>query len=1229
MKRCAAGVLSLFVALASVKGQQTPIPVYGGVLVPAGSAPPVKADGVVTEKNGQADAAAKAGEPEKPKESPRLKKLQQLQFDRRPSAILKAWSAPPPRVSETADLPGPVANAEKDPIDAELAHFKLLVTLGAWPGVKAYLTSLEADDAKAAYKQLLRSLQSPPQQPSPVPPQYREMNRFSLDDVIALWTAAPHGHDKESLASLGPIVQAAMSGGLVAETIVARLKLETNTPNPAIAPRQSAQVLLAAGLDAEAGPFLPTVEQATESKDLEALNLLARHALALFAKDKKPAALDQAWRTTQSILALEGSREEKEEALRRAVELAPRVKEQFGQAWLEQSFTDRPQRGQDIIATLGASVAAGLQSNPRNADARLKTLKLQKTAVDALVKAAPQRAAEWRPTLTLLAANWLKEADYSYHHARTPQAGPSMRRDNYGNIFWMRDYMDDQPMYNRNPNIPVPVEAVDVLECRPGDAWLAHTDEALKPQLSMVTARLFLKVSEEAQAFPHIEQMAAKFPDKGKELVNEFLRVWTRNHDPNSSRSYTNPYYYFYGFERRAESIPLTRSKQERNLVELAELVTRLKRLPIGDPDEELLAAAFTTCHSSAEVYKTEAIERVFGPVGQLTPKTLAGLAHQMRENLSGLWRAPQNQTEKRTKRKQKEIQAEVLRGYQVAKAVLDGGLARHPNEWSLVLAKAALLHDEANYIHELEKDPKQSQRIAEAMGLFRQAHALYAGRVRDLAEDEESTRVYELWFYAGLGSCDLSRLNEEKLPDLKQFPLIRDAIQSLPGAAAERHMERFANLLFSRMSGVAPSCKSRYLDAGFAIVGDHKAAWEARKVHDYYRDLVTELKLEAVPDGPDAVGTRPFGVFVNLRHTREIERESGGFGRYLQNQNSGRMFYYNYGRPLTDYRDRFQAVVNEACKDHFDVLSVTFQTEKVTSRADREFGWRVTPYAYLLLKAKGPQVDKLPPLRLDLDFLDTSGYVILPLESPARPVDAGATPAARPNRKVKVTQILDERKAPEGKLVLELKATALGLVGELDSIVDLTFDGFKVLKVDDPGVSVSKFDEDTDTSQVLSERNWMVTLGPAGDAVPATFRFPGAKAELEEMVLQRYADADLVAAQQNVTLGEALVRPARPWVWIGWTAGGLLAALALAAAVLAVKRRRPKSETGLAIPEPLTPFSLIGFLQRVEQVNGLSPDRTAQLRQTIREVESHYFADTPNGQAPDLRRIAETWAVT
>ena len=41
----------------------------------------------------------------------------------------------------------------------------------------------------------------------------------------------------------------------------------------------------------------------------------------------------------------------------------------------------------------------------------------------------------------------------------------------------------------------------------------------------------------------------------------------------------------------------------------------------------------------------------------------------------------------------------------------------------------------------------------------------------------------------------------------------------------------------------------------------------------------MTEIELEARLDGSAQVGhTEPFGLFVDIRHTKEVERESGGF---------------------------------------------------------------------------------------------------------------------------------------------------------------------------------------------------------------------------------------------------------------------------------------------------------------------------------------------------------------
>jgi hypothetical protein len=784
-------------------------------------------------------------------------------------------------------------------------------------------------------------------------------------------------------------------------------------------------------------------------------------------------------------------------------------------------------------------------------------------------------------------------------------------------------------MMQQNPNMPRPISVVDVLKAGPDDTWLDGVRDDLRPKLAMLLCQLHLKADEERKAFPLIERLAGTHKDKARDLTNEFLRVWTRNHDPNAARGYTNPYMFMYGFEQRANGIPLTRSRQERNLDDLAGWVARMKKLDVGDPDEELLAKAFTSCHSTAEVYRMEAIEKVFGPLAALKPRTLSGLAQKMRENLAGVWRQPEEQKSKKTNRKTKDIQAEVLRGYGVAQEVINRALKQFPDEWSLTLARAALLHDEVTFHQELGKSTTFAPKRNKAYAEFQKAAELYRTKVRNLTDEEQSAKVYEQWFYASLGACDLGHITEEKLPDLKQPALIRKAILALPGLASEKHLARFANTLFTRLSSVKPAVKYRYLQGGLAIVGDHEQAAEAVKVFDYYRDLVREIKLEAVLDGSDLVGhKRPFGVLVRLRHTREIERESGGFGRYLQNQNTSTRFSWNYGRPTADYRDRFQSAASEALKEHFEVLSVTFETDKVHSRADPEYGWRITPYAYLLLKARGPQVDKLPPLRIDLDFLDTSGYVVLPIESPAVALDARPEHGEpRPARKLHVTQTLDERQADQEKLILEVKVTALGLVPEFDGILTLAPDGFDIVKTDDQGVSVAKFEPESDPLAVGSERTWLVALKARPDqGRPDRFQFGKAKASDTEMAYRRYEDADLKTVGPEIVLEERYGNVNTRWMW--WAAGAGL--LALVSGFVVVRRlRRPRTGTDgrWKLPEPLTPFTVIGLLERMRHEGRLNDAQRSDLGHSIHVLERHYFAAEGNGDGyTDLRTVAENW---
>jgi hypothetical protein len=1124
------------------------------------------------------------------------------------------------KAAEAAKAEAEKKAAEAKAIEDEAKALQRNVTLGDWAAVKSYFAGIDANEAKFGYERLLQNLVEGPPKPQSPFQQYAERNFFAVEDWIGLAAAAPETPAKAPLTNLGLILRQCVDAGALIEVALEHVRALVAGESK-LARSDVAAILLAANQPLEAGEFLPTLDEARGANDRRSLNLLARHALAKHEKEKKGGWLETAWGALQGVLAAgEVSDEEKSEALLRAVELAPKVAEELGATWLEESFTARPERGLEILAAIGQGASKGLVDKGREADFRQRLLELQTTAAEALLAKAPELADQWRGTLTLLAQNWLREAEFSYQFDTSTRRSNPPRRDPYGNIYYW-----DWNQNRQNPNQPAAIKTVEILAQQPGEAWQARVADGLRPRIEKVVAQLLLKLGEEREAFPHIEALARTHKAPAKALAEEFLRVWITNNNPNDQNRRTNPYMFMYGFEQRASGIPLTRSKQERNLADLAQWIGKLEALEVGELDEALVAQAFTTAHSTAEVYRIETIERVFGALGSLGSKTMSELVQTMRTNLADVWRKPDTQEAAKTKRRQKDIQAEVLRGYEVAKEVTAKALADHPDDWGLLLAQAAVLHDENNYRAELEKSAEFSGRRNAAFALFARAAEAYAAKAPELAREEEETRVHELWFYAALGACELKDVSDEQAVAEAEIEKVRAALAAFSGEAGERHRDLFANALWTRISNVAPAVKYRYVKHGLAILPDSERTREARALFDYYADLVTEIRLVTRIDGGVQVGTAPFGVFVDLEHTREIERESGGFGKYLVNQNA-QNFSWNYGRPTEDYREKFEEAARSALAEHFEVLSVTFQVPEVNSRALSEYGWRVTPYAYLFLKARGPEVDRLPPVRLDLDFLDTTGYAVLPIESPAVALDARSA-AARPFEGLKVTQTLDEREAKDGKLKLEVQAKARGLVPDLADFFTLDSPGFVVAATDDQGSSVSQFDPEGEDSAILSERTWLMTLQAAEGLaeLPEEFHFAAIRAPTSELLYQRFVDADLAAVEPVVSLEATYGEVERAW-W-PW-----LVALALAAGGVFGWRQWTARGAGAAgvearyrVPEPATPFNVIGLLREIHVTNGLAPGEKQELEQEIARLERGYFASEAEPEE-DLAAVAGRW---
>ena len=1166
-----------------------------------------------------------------------LSKLPKVLIDRRPSSLLRNLG----NLQQEKSSNGTTAQP-KSAADLAIDSLAKNLTISNWDEVADFFSSQfkKTENAHKAYLSLLDTLALPPRirptrttSPTIVtsgkvtPPRnmaYAEKHLLSPTDILYLGDACPIDlNEKTTISKLGRLLKISLSRGHFPDTALSLLekglkKMGGSDDNNKR--MNAARLLISAGLATEAGKFLPKID---DSDDPNVLDVIATYHLALNINDSKKDHLELAWKAVQLIIENPKTiREDKETALERAVEIAPKIEKEKGSKWLTKSFTGDAKLGREVLATIGAITSKG-RSEP-SSSARLRRLTLQKTAAESLIGLSEIKLNEWSGILNLLAQNWLSEASYSYKKDASKTMSPRMKWDQYGNMYYENLKVNPTAIPS---NVPAPIASGELLKIRPNENWIRLIDEDLRPQFSTLFAQLFLKVNEPEEAFPYIQKISDDYPETGKKLAEEFLRVWTDNHDPNANRNRNYRYGYMYGYNQRANSIPLTRSKQERNLTELAMWVEKLKSLPIGEIDQNKLAEAFTKIHSRAEVYKISAITKVFGSFKEMSPSTVAALANTMRVNLATVWRNPKTQQDAKTKRKDAEIFAEVITGYEGIDNILENSIEANPNNWQLYLRKACLNLDKINFQQESQKSSTYTIDRNNNYEVFKKSVELY---ISNLTEEEETTEPFEHWFYAALGASDLNALRESQQTSPKEIEKIKTSLLGLPGNSAERHLARFANALAARISSVKPELKQRYLRHGLSIAGDHEKATEAQKLYNYYKDLTSEIQLVGRIDGSSTVGHgTPFGIFVDIKHTKEIERESGGFSKYLTNQKNS-SYAYNYGRPTQNYRDKFEETSRSALSEHFDVISITFHDSKISSKGAGQEGWRLTPYAYILLKARTPEVDKVPTMQVDLDFLDTGGFVILPIATAPIPIDATSELGdARPTENLKITQILDEREADQGILKVEIKASSNGLVPALNQLIKPKVGDFLQTDISGGEISVSRLDAESKEGSPISERNWILTFTkPENLSAKSglTFSFPEPAIKTKEILYQRYDDADLVSASQTIQLEQKYDKKKSKWIF-------LILLILIFLSTLAFKLKKKASShfvkkedlANFSVPNEITPFSVLGLLRKIHKEKDFAKDIQLQLNESIASVEKVYF-DRENQQTLNLKDIAEEW---
>jgi hypothetical protein len=431
-------------------------------------------------------------------------------------------------------------------------------------------------------------------------------------------------------------------------------------------------------------------------------------------------------------------------------------------------------------------------------------------------------------------------------------------------------------------------------------------------------------------------------------------------------------------------------------------------------------------------------------------------------------------------------------------------------------------------------------------------------------------------------------------------------------------------------MRELNPELKPRFLREAMKIIGDHPDGKKSREQLAYYDDLINEIQLNLSVDGSTDVGRgEPFGAIISIWCTRAASRETGGFGKYVSNDQ-----YHPMTGQQVDYKDDFEKHIREKLADSFDVISITFNKPAIQPMSLPRTGWEQHPLAYLVLKPKDSSIDRIPQLKLDMDFSDGNGLVILPVTSAVALINANAkeTPA-RALSDVTIEQTLDDRRgSDDGKVRVEIHAKAKGLVPDVNQLVDLSATkGFQMASRDDHGLNVVEMDSSGDQLAPVSERSWTIDFKPSSQSLAMTsFTFPAAKAEDYKVTLKRYADADIVDAKSTVQIASVGGKNVFRRI-------ALAASLVVIASLLAlwiVHRRRSQRAVAaprFLMPTRITPVDAIALLRKIHAANGeaLRSAEQVELKTTIDDLERRYFAPTPvaaGGTAADLESVVRTW---
>lgn len=1154
--------------------------------------------------------------------------MRAMNFQRTPAAVLGARSS-----LGFGQVPFP--NPEKaTPMDtARWVHLHTLA--GEWGALGSYLRSRPLPEGDAIYSFILQGLS-------------RGDAGLLPEETLDVAEACPGEFKPWMMESLGKMLGTAAgknSTGAMLERIRTGTRVFGNTDEGSR--RRTVEFLSGGGLVKEAYEYLSPAEKAMEAGDAELLLVHAKYKLALVdgaGQSPQGAGLKQeAWSIlTRTALLASAKPEPRKQALKLAIEMMHELPKSSYGAWLSEVFSDRVLG--PVALELMALEAAGLGDSKKSEEERAQTILTLKEGVDALLERGDTDSTTLRVPLRMLTTALVVEMERAVDPNEQNRGG-------------RRGMMGGQGVSR---------EAQLLLRAVPNERWLSGLEPSLSMRARKASIAIALKADETEQALSLLRDAIKAAPADAANVADHLLVHWERQLNPPAQNNDMDYQWYFY-YREFLPMAPLTRGRQQRNLDRLAGLVRELQAAGVDTSRLPGLVPTFKACHAVTEVYDKGNIERVFGAVPSMPAATSVTLAQSMAAGLNGSWRSRQEQRKTGAKRTDVEIAAMVDKGYGLALELMDAAMASDPAAWKVAGVRAGIAFDRMQFQltqGKIADAAKQNDYRREAFEAFAKAAERYSAAIAAGTERDDPT-IYRRWFGAAMGTAELNFLRPDDLPKEgtaqdDQIELIRKSIDAMPPEARDRHLATLASDVMGAVGGADPEVKPRLVKHALRIIKDHPAGAGLRAMQEVYLDLVkNELRLRLTIDGDDRVGVnRAFGVLVSLRYTNSVERETGGFGKYLQNGVYGRVG--NSYREM-NYRDELKKNVESTFAKGFSVESIGFFDPFMPARGvveEGQDGWVEKPMAYLIVTRKDASTDRLPQMVMDMQFTDQTGPVTLALPSNTPLLAQGEASVRRPVKKLAVSQLVDVRPVESPGPKSESPSLEVMLKGEgvLPSIEDIlvgvenALPGYEVdrdeierrppIVLQEGSVSSGRYawmssneepkegypePDETGMYRLKTEQSVLIPFKRASGGVASSFTLPTLRqGEQATLDARTYADLDIVPV-----MGASVAVSTRFWTPLTITLSALVGGVVVMLVWLA---RRPRVEVAL-VSSPLagvkmTPLSVVTSLRRLRAARSTATNN--ELDRDIAGLELKYFGPEAPGAGVDvdeLRGVVDRWS--